>query len=82
MSNNDKMVAYICDGKDECSLKPGCFMRNDPLCKSDMVCKHTLNPKHAATSLCEDPENHPERFAAYPEFDTIKYYELEPGDEV
>ena len=77
-------IAYICDGHAECSLRPGCFMRHDDVCLSDKdsICTHTINPEHAATPLCEDPENHPERFAAFPEFETIKYYELEPWDEV
>lgn len=78
-------IAYICDGYDKCSLEPGCFLREDPLTATDYCCYHTLNPKHAVNDICNDPENHPERFVkvldTYNSPETVKYYELLPGEE-
>ena len=73
-------IAYICDGYDKCSMEPGCFLREDPYGQGDMVCRRTTDPNHSATPLCEDPENHPERFIFCPEGERIKYYERY-GDE-
>lgn len=74
-------IAYICDGYDKCSLEPGCFLREDPLSITDHCCHHTLDPKHAVNDICNDPENHPERFVKFSDSKTIKYYELMPGEE-
>lgn len=52
-------VVYICDGK-------ACDRKEFPSCRSDYpgldMCSHTTNPAHAKFGICEDPENHPERF--------------------
>lgn len=82
MNTLDKKIAYICDGHASCSLRPGCFLREDPVTWSDTVCYHTLDPEHAKNGICPDPENHPERFTAFPEFDRIKYYERLPEEEI
>ena len=52
-------IAYLCDGLDKCSEKPGCFR-----CKTEgfQLCRHTLNAEHALNGLEEHPEDHPERF--------------------
>lgn len=81
MAGPDK-VAYICDGKAKCTLEPGCFARYDPVTWSDMVCRHTLDGSHAVNGICVDPENHPERFTAFPEFEQIKFYERLPEEEL
>ena len=80
-------IAYICDGYDKCSLEPGCFLREDPQTATDWCCNHTTNPKHAINDICDDPENHPERFVGYKVTDSlgdesVRYYELMPGEEV
>lgn len=54
-------VVYICDGK-------ACDHKELPSCKCNWLyrgidtCHHTTNPAHAKYGICEDPENHPERF--------------------
>lgn len=78
-------IAYICDGYDKCSMAPGCFMRFEPIGKTDMLCRHTLNPKHAVNPICEDPENHSERFEQIPdekEESGFKYFERLAVEEV
>lgn len=75
------VIAYIYDGYADCSLEPGCFMREDPLASTDWVCRHTLDPEHAKNELCEDPENYPERFVLGNGVE-IDYYEKLPGEEL
>jgi hypothetical protein len=82
MDEKNNKIAYICNGYAKCSMEPGCFMREDPLCKSDWCCHHTLDPKFAATPLCDNPEDYPERFVHYPDGENIKYYELMDGETV
>ena len=83
MSNpkTEVAIAYICDGHDKCSLEPGCFMREDLVSMNDWACRHTKNAEHAVNGPCEDPENYPERFIPF-NGETIKYYELLPGEEL
>ncbi|MBR6851296.1 MAG: hypothetical protein IKM88_13775 [Lachnospiraceae bacterium] len=52
-------IAYICDFKDKCADRPGCFRHNTPNLNT---CKHTFDPAHAANGAVLDPWNHPERF--------------------
>lgn len=75
-------IAYICDGKAKCSLEPCCFARFEPVTLSDVVCRHTLEEEHAVNGICSDPENHPERFTAFPEFEQINFYERLPKEEL
>ena len=75
-------VAYICDGLASCSLQPGCFLREDPVSWSDDVCHHTTDPEYAVYGACPHPEKHPERFTCFPEFETLKYYERLPSEEL
>ena len=76
-------IAYICDGKDHCCQEPGCFMWEEYAADTDMICRHTINPEHAVNGVCEDPENHPERFVCYVDGHLIrKYYERLPDEEV
>ena len=57
-------IAYLCDGKAECALHPGCVYREEPISKTDYVCKHTFDSKHAKNGICIYPEDYPERFQA------------------
>ena len=54
-------IVYICDGK-ACDTQTWAL----PSCKADGIdlekCHHTTDPAHAKFGICEDPENHPERF--------------------
>jgi len=79
--NTDTVIAYICDGHDKCSMKPGCFMRGDLVGASDQVCRHTTNVEHAVNGPCEDPENDPERFVLGNGIE-LSYYERLPGEEL
>lgn len=78
----ENKIAYICDGHAKCSMEPGCFIREDPITWSDSICYHTLDPNHAVNGICYDPENHPERFTGFPEFEQLKYYERRPKEEL
>ena len=80
--DKNEKVAYICDGNDDCSLEPNCFLRDDYVTATDSICHHTTHPKHAKNELCEDPENHPERFTFVPGGKKIKYYERLPWEEI
>lgn len=61
MTNSD--IVYLCKGEGmTCFLHPYCTFRGDPIAEGDPVCSHTLNPECAKYGVCEDPENHPERF--------------------
>lgn len=54
-------IVYICDGKacdDKTWATPSCKIPDDIMCR----CLHTTDPAHAKYGICEDPENHPERF--------------------
>ena len=75
-------IGYICDGHADCSLEPGCFLREDPVTWSDTVCRHTWDPQHAVNGICLHPENHPERFTGFPEFERVDYYERLPMEEL
>ena len=84
MMSNQKTevaIAYICDGHDDCAFEPGCFKREDLVSKSDWVCHHTTKPEHAVNDICEDPENHPERFVLV-NGEKLDYYERLPGEEL
>lgn len=52
-------VVYICDGK-------ACGRKEFPSCRSSYpsmdTCSHTTDQTHAKFGVCEDPENHPDRF--------------------
>lgn len=52
-------VVYICDGN-------ACDHKEFASCKGDYpgidVCCHTTDSAHAKYGVCEDPENHPDRF--------------------
>ena len=52
-------IVYICDGK-------ACVSTEWASCESVNLgidkCSHTTNPAHAKFGICEDSENHPERF--------------------
>lgn len=56
-------IIYICKGEGmDCYLHPYCIFREDPVAATDDLCSHTLKPECAKYGVCEDPENHPERF--------------------
>ena len=52
-------IAYICDGKDICSDKIGCYKVARPGMDH---CTHTTNPDHALNGACSYPEKEPTRF--------------------
>lgn len=66
-------TVYICDGN-------ACDSKELPSCKSTYLyrgldmCSHTTDPMHAKFGVCEDPENHPERFE---QLEDGEYWEIE-----
>lgn len=48
-----KHIVYLCDRK-------ACIINDKDYCVKN--CMHTSRGDHAINGLCEDPENHPERF--------------------
>lgn len=48
-----KHIVYLCDRK-------ACIINGKDYCVKN--CMHTCRGDHAINGLCEDPENHPERF--------------------
>ena len=80
-----KKIYYFCDGQDGCKDLPICFRQHGPELKEDpmpdLFCDHTVTPEHARNGRCEEPEDHPERFAAVPGCGFEVWYEKEPDGE-
>lgn len=68
-------IAYLCNGKDKCGGRPGCFY--GPLVNGVTGgCSHTLNGKYALNGVIFDhPCHHPERFDRFCCGDEVRYYE-------
>lgn len=55
-------VFYLCNGKNpNCNYLEGCYVYSGPL-MATYCCQHTTNIQYAKNILCQDPQNHPERF--------------------
>lgn len=70
------MVLYICDCRKPCGMGLGCHQSSSAV----GYCKHTKEPDHALYGVCEDPQNHPERFEAIRDKksgEVIDYFEKE-----
>ena len=70
------MVLYLCDCRMPCATEVGCY-KND---SAVGFCKHTTKPEHAMNGICEDPQNHPERFEPIRDKRTgviVDYFEMD-----